>query len=173
MLVTLCFSSFVSDTAVTAIMIPIVIAYCQKARMPLKQVRPGLPAFRRTKGMPSGRLRACTQWAVLASTQQQLPWRRAVVPPPSVRRCPTPTHAPTPATANPALPACVQFMSILGYAALTGGTNTVIGTSTNLVISGASAPLPASGAIALARSAQGVQSPLLQQLCRCISSYLA
>jgi Na+/H+ antiporter NhaD/arsenite permease-like protein len=29
-----------------------------------------------------------------------------------------------------------QFMSILGYSALTGGTNTVIGTSTNLVISG-------------------------------------
>ena len=28
-------------------------------------------------------------------------------------------------------------MSILGYAALTGGTNTIIGTSTNLVISGA------------------------------------
>jgi Na+/H+ antiporter NhaD/arsenite permease-like protein len=64
MLVVLCFSSFVSDTAVTAIMIPVVIAYCQKARMPLK-----------------------------------------------------------------------QFMSILGYSALTGGTNTVIGTSTNLVIS--------------------------------------
>lgn len=65
LVITLCFSSFVSDTAVTAIMIPIVIAYCQKARLPLK-----------------------------------------------------------------------QFMSILGFAALTGGTNTVIGTSTNLVISG-------------------------------------
>ncbi|GBF95288.1 divalent Anion:Na+ symporter family [Raphidocelis subcapitata] len=65
LLITLCFSSFVSDTAVTAIMIPIVIAYTQKARLPLK-----------------------------------------------------------------------QFMSLLGYAALTGGTNTIIGTSTNLVISG-------------------------------------
>lgn len=65
MLIVLVFSSFVSDTAVTAIMIPVVLAYCQKARLPVK-----------------------------------------------------------------------QFLSILGYAALTGGTNTVIGTSTNLVISG-------------------------------------
>lgn len=64
MLIALLASSWISDTAVTAIMIPIVIAYCQKARMPLK-----------------------------------------------------------------------QLMIILGYSTLTGGTNTVVGTSTNLVIS--------------------------------------
>jgi hypothetical protein len=50
----------------------------------------------------------------------------------------TPQHAaPIQTGSRPLQTPSRQFMSILGYAALTGGTNTVIGTSTNLVISGA------------------------------------